>query len=133
MTDIYDAMTSGRSYRPVPISPDEVLKLMVEDAGGKIDPIILKAFIDMIGVYPIGTLLFLDTREVGLVLETPGGAEFGRPLVILLRQGEEDNLLVIGECVDLAERDDATGGFVRNIVRCFHPSDYGIQPADFLV
>jgi len=133
VTDIYDAMTSGRSYRPVPISPDEALKYMVEGAGHKIDPIILKAFIDMIGVYPIGTLLFLDTKEVGLVMETPEGAEFGRPLVVLLRQGEGEEPLVKGDCVDLAERDGATGGFVRNIVRCFHPSDYGIQPADFLV
>lgn len=133
VTDIYDAMTSGRSYRPVPISPDETLRHMVEDAGHKIDPIILKAFIDMVGVYPIGTLLFLDTREVGLVRETPEGAESGRPLVILLRQGANEEQLVKGDSVDLAERDPATGEFRRNIVRCFHPSDYGIQPADFLV
>jgi HD-GYP domain len=133
VTDIYDAMTSGRSYRPVPISPDKALKYMVEDAGRKIDPIVLKAFIDMIGVYPVGTLLFLDTREVGLTLETPEGAESGRPLVVLLRQGGEEEQLVKGECVNLAERDEVTGEFKRNILRCFHPSDYGIQPADFLV
>lgn len=54
VADIYDAMTSGRSYRPVPISPDKALEMMVAEAGKKIDAVILKAFIDMIGVYPVG-------------------------------------------------------------------------------
>jgi HD-GYP domain-containing protein (c-di-GMP phosphodiesterase class II) len=132
VADIYDAMTSGRTYRPEPISPDKALKHMVDYAGGKIDAIVMKAFIDMIGVYPVGTLLFLDTREVGLVLETPEGAENSRPRIILLQRGPGDTLLK-GARADLAERDPATGTFLRNIIRCFHPTDYGIQPADFLV
>ena len=132
VVDVYDAMTSGRSYRPDPISPDRALRLMVEDAGSKLDPIILKAFIDMMGIYPVGTLLFLDTREVGLTMETPERGEPSRPLVCLLfRAGEEQ--LIKGDRVDLSERDETDGRYLRNIVRCAHPSEYGIQPADFLV
>ena len=132
VVDIYDAMTSGRSYRPEPISPDQALRLMADDAGTKLDPIILKAFIDMMGIYPVGTLLFLDTREVGLTMETPERGEPGRPLVRLLFQVGEDQV-IMGDSVDLAERDQATGSFLRNIVRCAHPSEYGLQPADFLI
>ena len=131
IADQYDAMNSSRAYRLDPISPERALQIMIDSAGAKLDPLILKVFINMIGVYPIGTLLLLDTGEAALVMEVPEKAEEGRPIVRLLVRTEEDKFLG-GEVVDLAERDTA-GAFTRNVLRCFHPSEYGLQPADFLI
>ncbi len=131
VADHYDALTSNRAYRPRPFSPDMALQLMVQVSGSKLDPIVLKVFIDMIGVFPIGSFLLFDTGEFGLVAEPPEHSAQGRPVVILLeRRGEG---FVQGERVDLSELDDGGRRFRRNVERSFHPSEYGIQPAMFLV
>ena len=132
VTDNYDAMTSARIYRPVAMSPDRVLQIMIDKSGTHFDPCILKVFINMLGVYPIGTLLLLDTREMCLVKDTPETAEFARPTAILLHY-ESGGGFRKGKRVNLAERDPESGTFLRNIVKCLHPSDYGIQPSDYLV
>lgn len=130
IADVYDAMTSGRVYRPEGIKPDQALKLMVEEAGTKLDPLILKTFVDMIGIYPVGSLVVMDSQEVGLVMETPGGCEIGRPRVRLLALNEEGQPLK-GDYVELSERDD-DGEYLRTIIRCLNPSDYGIQPTTLM-
>lgn len=132
VADNYDAMTSSRSYRTVPISPDIALKIMVEDAGSKLDPLILKVFIRMIGIYPVGSLLVLDSREVGLAASTPMDSDSGRPIVCLLSRGRNGKIQK-GRFVDLSKRDEQTGKFLRNIIQCLHPYKFGIQPADYLV
>ena len=38
----------------------------------------------MLGLYPVGTLVELDTREMGLVVETREGSDGDRPIVRLL-------------------------------------------------
>lgn len=132
ITDVFDAMTSPRIYRPVAFSPDRVLSLMLERAGTDFDPIILKVFIQMLGVYPVGTLLLLDTGEMGLVMGTPEDTEVGRPKVVLLKEVGKGEFQK-GKMENLSERDPQTGTFRRNIARSLHPSIFGIQPADFLV
>ena len=132
VADHYDAMTSSRSYRKVPISPDVALKIMMEEAGTVLDPVVLKIFIEMMGVYPVGSLLVLDTKEVALAARTPEDADNGRPIVCILSRGR-DNKIRKSKYLDLGERHPETGEFLRNINQCFHPSVFGIQPADFLV
>lgn len=130
--DHYDAMTSDRAYRTASIRPDQALRMMIDEAGPHLDPVLLKIFIGMVGVYPVGTLLVMDTREVGLALGRPETGGYDRPLVSLLTRDEEGQLTK-GDNIDLAERDPVSGAFKRNVIRCLHPSDYGIQAADFLL
>ncbi|MDP2735582.1 MAG: HD-GYP domain-containing protein, partial [bacterium] len=132
ITDIFDAMTSPRIYRPVAFSPDRVLAMMQEGAGKDFDPLLLKVFIQMLGVYPVGTLLVLDTGEMGLVTGVVEEGEVGRPRMVLLKEAGKGAYRK-GEAVNLSERDPQTGAFRRNITNSLHPSAFGIQPADFLV
>jgi len=132
ITDIFDAMTSSRIYRPVAFSPDRVLSMMLGGAGTEFDPLILKVFIQMLGVYPVGTLLLLDTGEMGLVTGASGDIEIGRPRVVLLKEAGNGEFRK-GEMVNLMEKDSRTGGFRRNIDRTLHSSSFAIQPADFIV
>jgi HD-GYP domain-containing protein (c-di-GMP phosphodiesterase class II) len=132
IADVFDAMTSPRKYRPTAFSPDRALGMMQEGAGKDFDPILLKVFANMLGVYPVGTLVRLDTGPMGLVMETPEDGDRTRPRVMLLIPDGQGGFKK-GKIVNLAEQDPKTQSYRRNIKQTFHPVAFGIQPADFLV
>jgi hypothetical protein len=105
---------------------------MLEGAGKEFDPLLLKVFINMLGVFPVGTVLELDTGEMGLVMDTPGETMKERPRILTLVPDEKGGFRK-GKTESLAEQDPRTGAFCRNIVKTFHPASYGIQPAEFLL
>jgi hypothetical protein len=105
---------------------------MLGGAGTDFDPILLKVFINMLGVYPIGSLLELDTGELALVMDTGKKFNGTRPLVVLLADDGQGGYTKVG-VADLAEGDAQSGAFQRNIVKSLHPSTRGIQPAEFLL
>jgi len=132
ITDFYDALTSPRPYRPAPFSPHKALKMLLEGAGKEFDPILVKVFAAMMGRYPIGTLVRLDTGEIGLVAESSARRLSPLPKVVLLVDNGE-GVLLRGQIVDLAEKDPHTGSYLRRVTGCCHPSALGIQPAQFLL
>ncbi len=127
IADVYDALTSPRVYRKSVLSPDRALGLMLEGAGKEFDPILIKVFVNILGVYPVGTLLKLDTGELALVVRSSRNKVEKKPLVCLMKK-DTDGTYQQGETIDLAERDTLTGDFVREIIETYHPSTFGIQP-----
>ncbi|MDD5723520.1 MAG: HD domain-containing protein [Syntrophales bacterium] len=132
IVDVYDAITSPRIYRPVSMSQDRALCIMLSDSGKYFDPVLLKIFVNMLGVYPIGTVLRLDTGEVGLALLSSPKADQARPNVQLLNRNA-DKQYTKGKIIDLAERDPRTGDYKRNIIKTEHPAALGIQPASYMI
>ncbi|HDO21399.1 MAG TPA: HD domain-containing protein, partial [Nitrospirae bacterium] len=127
--DQYDAMTSARVYSRTPLRPDKALSVMVDRSGNMLDPVLLKVFINMVGVYPIGTLVFLKSREMGLVHEAnPLYGNRPRVLVIVNSQGKK----VKGYVLDLSEKDQS-GNFVRSIYKTLDPNKYNINLAEYLL
>ncbi len=131
IADVFDALSSSRVYRPEALSPGKVLSMMVKKAGQDFDPILLKVFIGMLGVYPVGTLLHLDTGEMGLVVSAADDDNKTRPFVVLLISDNQGGYKK-GKKVNLAKKNPETGGFLKNIVSSSHPSSYGIQPVEFI-
>ncbi len=131
ISDVFDAMTSPRVYCPTPLSPDRALALMMKKAGKDFDPIILKVFVNMLGIYPVGTVLVLDTGEKVVVKESSEGSPKSRPDVVML---ETDNCggYKKGKIVSLAEQSE-NGAFKRNVVESLHPSALNIQPAEYIL
>jgi HD-GYP domain-containing protein (c-di-GMP phosphodiesterase class II) len=125
IADTYDALTADRAYRPRSFSPNEALRMMWEKVGVEYDPILLKTFINMMGLYPLGTVLKLDSGELGLVVDYPSESERTRPQVLLLVDDGQGGLKG-SEKLNLAERD-------QKIVKCLHPSVLGIQPSQFFL
>jgi len=132
IVDVYDAITSPRIYRPTSMSPDKAIRFMLSYSGRHFDPILLKVFVNMLGVYPIGTLLRLDTGEIGLALHHVHKTDQTRPEVQILNPGVNKQYTK-GKIIDLAERNPRTGEYMRNITRTQHPSTLGIQPAKYIL
>lgn len=129
LADQYDAMTSSRVYSRIPLAPDKALSVMMERAGTQLDPILFKFFINMIGVFPIGTLVLLDTKELGLVYG--GNTMFhDRPRVLIITDDRGNRIK--GTIVDLTKK-DSSGRFLRTIVKTMDPNKYRINLAEYLL
>jgi len=68
IVDIYDALTSQRSYRKA-FSPAAAMKKLLEMSGGQLDAKLVYQFIQCINIYPVGSLVQLDDSRVGVVHE----------------------------------------------------------------
>jgi HD-GYP domain-containing protein (c-di-GMP phosphodiesterase class II) len=130
IADVYDAISSPRAYRPHPLSPDRALGYMLGKSGTVFDPVLLKVFINMLGVYPVGTLLELATGEMGLVIKPSRNRS--RPVVQLIVAGV-DGRYEKGPVVDLAQKDIRTGIYCREISATMHPADLGVRASEFLL
>jgi len=131
ITDAYDSLTSSRISQKSVLSPDRALGLMFDRAGKDFDPILIKIFINILGVYPVGTLLKLDTGELALVVSSARKKGAKRPLVCVLEK-DIDGSYQKGETFDLDERDPETGNYAREIIESYHPSTFGIQPVQHI-
>jgi putative nucleotidyltransferase with HDIG domain len=66
--DVYDAITSNRPYK-AGWDPAESLRKMAEWAKGHFDEAIFQAFVKSVGIYPVGSLVRLETGRLGVVIE----------------------------------------------------------------
>jgi HD-GYP domain-containing protein (c-di-GMP phosphodiesterase class II) len=132
IADGFDAATSRRAYQTVPYTPAQVMLEMRDNPRRGMDPVIVKAFINLTGIYPVGTLVILDTFELGVVhAVNPLQDMLSRPIVRVISDSQ-GNLLHPGDLADLADR-DATGVFRRTIIKTENPERYGIRIGDYFV
>ncbi len=133
VADGFDAATTRRAYQTVPIEPDQVLREMWTNPRRGYDPIVVKALINLIGVYPIGTCVILDTFEVGIVAQAnPDRELLNRPVIRVVIDPGGSLLAPPGIAVDLAER-GADGEFVRSIVKVTNPDRYNLTVGDYFL
>jgi HD-GYP domain-containing protein (c-di-GMP phosphodiesterase class II) len=132
VADGFDAATSRRSYQTTPLSPAQVLQEMRDNPRRGMDPVVVKAFINLTGIYPVGTLVVLDTFELGIVHSVNTIPEMlSRPIVRVISDSM-GNLLHPGTLVDLSEQ-NAEGAYLRTIIKTENPERYGIRPGDYFV
>ena len=132
VADGFDAATSRRSYQTTPIAPAAVLQEMRDNSRRGMDPTIVKAFINLLGIYPVGTFVVLDTFELAIVhAANPDHEMLSRPLVRIVSD-ELGNVQYPGTVVDLTERLDG-GDFRRTIIKTADPDRYGIRVGDYFI
>jgi HD-GYP domain-containing protein (c-di-GMP phosphodiesterase class II) len=66
--DVYDAITSDRPYKKG-WNPAESLRKMAEWSGGQFDTAVFHAFVKSVGIYPVGTLVRLESGFLGVVID----------------------------------------------------------------
>jgi HD-GYP domain-containing protein (c-di-GMP phosphodiesterase class II) len=132
IADVFDAITTKRPYRTKDFSRDEALKMMLEKIGEEFDPLILKIFVNMMGACPVGTLVLLNTGEIGIIFETNEDPTFMlRPKVKLITDQEGNK--IDGEVVDLAKRDPEKNVFVHSIIKNLDNNKYNVPIPDYFV
>ncbi|MEX2154355.1 MAG: HD domain-containing phosphohydrolase [Gemmatimonadaceae bacterium] len=130
--DGFDAATSRRSYQTVPFNPADVMREMRDNPRRGMDPVVVKAFINLTGIYPTGTLVVLDTFELGIVhAVNPLPEMLARPIVKIISDAM-GNLTTPGTLVDLADRDEG-GTYLRTIIKTENPDRYGVRVSDYFV
>jgi HD-GYP domain-containing protein (c-di-GMP phosphodiesterase class II) len=133
VADAFDAGTSVRSYQYEPWPPDAVLQEMRDNPKRGFDPLLVKTLITATGVYPVGTVVILDTHELAVVAQVnPDPQLLHRPKVKVISDPvglplPEPKLL------DLAEADPATGAARHQIIKTTDPQKYGIRVSDYLI
>jgi len=99
IADAYDAMTTLRSYQR-PFTPRKAIARLRDVSGSSLHPDFVMLFIESLGPYPVGSLVRLDSNEVGLVTKVepqdtslvdikiiynPAGAMLDEPYMMQLR------------------------------------------------
>jgi putative nucleotidyltransferase with HDIG domain len=132
LADFYDALVRPRVYNRFPFVSEKILGIMLERSGKDFDPALVKVFINMIGVFPLGTLVLLNTNEMGVVVQTQEDFDLiDRPKVNLIYYSEGEYQR--GQVVDLREMDEKTGNFRRTIVKTLDPNEYNINVPEFII
>jgi putative nucleotidyltransferase with HDIG domain len=132
IADFYDALVRPRVYNRFPYVSEKILGIMLERSGKDFDPSLVKVFINMIGIFPLGTLVLLNTNEMGIVTQIHEDTELiDRPKVYLLHYSDGEYRK--GQVVDLREMDEASKNFKRTIVKTVDPNEYNINVAEFLI
>jgi len=133
VADGFDAATTRRVYTTTPIEPDQVLREMWDNPKRGYDRVVVKALINLIGVYPVGTCVILDTLEVGIVAApNPDTQQLNRPVVCIAVDVDGATVPLPGNQVSLAEKDEG-GAYKRSIVKVTNPSRFGLTPGDYFV
>ncbi|MEG2927980.1 MAG: HD-GYP domain-containing protein [Oscillospiraceae bacterium] len=113
IADVYDALTSPRTYRGA-WEPHEAVNYMMSRAGTQFDTEILSTFLSCIAAYPIGVVVELDQGDVGVVVAANAGFPLN-PVVKLLSPIEK-----YGQTIDLANDRDA---LTRSIISTIKDAD----------
>ena len=130
IADTYDAMTTLRPYQQA-FTPKEALDKMEQDLVGKtIDPAYIEAFVKMLGIYPMGTLVRLDTNEIALVVDVhPENYLLPKVKVVMDPTGRR---LPEAMDMDLAKISQMEGETPRNIVSTVDPLLINIDTTQYL-
>jgi HD-GYP domain-containing protein (c-di-GMP phosphodiesterase class II) len=132
IADCYDAMTSSRVYRREPMSPSKALNLMLSKSGKSFDAVLLKLFVNCVGIIPIGSLVMLETHELAVVLKpATDKAQAERPFVKIITD-PQGNPIDDGREVDLTGKNEA-GDFQHEIIRLIDNTEYKFDTSRYFV
>lgn len=108
IVDVYDAISSERVYhRGMP--PTQALKKLLEWSSHHFDPQLVQAFIRAIGIYPTGTLVQLDSKRIGVVIEQNEEKLLEPVVKVFYHAGQQH--YIPPEIVDLSKVQDRIASF----------------------
>ena len=88
ITDVYDAITSDRCYHDG-MTPHEALKRLYEWMPNNFDSKLMQSFIRTIGIYPVGSVVELQTGHIGLVVKLNDSHRL-KPVIMLIMNRDKE-------------------------------------------
>ena len=128
IADVYDALRSQRPYRQA-FPTDRVLAVLKNDEGTRFEAHLVRRFVQLLGIYPPGTLVKLSSESVGVVTHIHAPDPY-RPRIKLLFGPDGARYDVPFER-NLWER-NPDGSYVDRVVGPVEPELYGVDPLNFL-
>jgi HD-GYP domain-containing protein (c-di-GMP phosphodiesterase class II) len=125
VADAYDAMTSRRSYSIARLQ-DQAMGVLAKNSGTAFDPVLVRLFVQLMGVYPPRSVVRLSSGEVAIVLR-PGESDVLNPVVRVIA-GADDELVEPFD-LDLAVPAEAQD---RTINACLDAVGMNLDVEDFL-
>jgi HD-GYP domain-containing protein (c-di-GMP phosphodiesterase class II) len=130
LVDWFDALTSDRPYGNAE-SLQTVVQMLYQCRNASFPGELVERFIQMLGVYPVGTLVELSTGEVGIVIGQNRLRRL-RPKVMLVLDSEKKPLHV-NPVRDLLSETTAEDGSELTVLTSLSPGAYGISPQDYFL
>jgi HD-GYP domain-containing protein (c-di-GMP phosphodiesterase class II) len=128
IADVYDAMRSQRAYQQS-FPSDRVLAVLKRNDGVQFDQHLVRRFSQLMGIYPPGNLVRLDTGELGVVVRVYAPDPY-RPKVRVIA-GSDAVKLQRPYDVNLWEAGDEAPG-PQTVISPVDPADVGIDPLTYL-
>jgi putative nucleotidyltransferase with HDIG domain len=125
IVDVYDAITSNRIYH-LGMEPPAALTKLFEWSDHHFDPELVQHFIQAIGIYPVGSLVKLESNRLAVVVEQ-GSQGLLFPTVRVIYDVERGRTITPKD-LDLAAPESAGDSIIRNE----EPETWGIDPFKFL-
>jgi putative nucleotidyltransferase with HDIG domain len=124
IADVYDAMRSQRQYQRA-FPTDRILEVLKHEKGIQFERHLVRRFVQLIGIYPAGNLVRLNTGEVAVVVK-PYPPDPHRPhvRVVFDRDGQR---LELPHDVNLWET-AADSDRALSVEAPVDPADYGLDP-----
>jgi HD-GYP domain-containing protein (c-di-GMP phosphodiesterase class II) len=127
IVDVYDAITSDRSYHKG-MSAAEALRKIYEWSNFHFNPLHVQAFMRCVGIYPVGTLVLLESGRLGVVTE-PHDTNMLAPKVKVFFS-TRSNTYIQPQVVDLSKPLGMGGG--DRILSHESPAQWKLDPMRFL-
>ncbi len=99
VSDVYDAITTRRSYRRAE-TPHRALQILLQGAGGAFDPDIVKTFISLMGIFPPGSVLRLLSGELVVISHHRADSEELQAVMVSTAAGESIEPELVAVSVD---------------------------------
>jgi putative nucleotidyltransferase with HDIG domain len=125
IADVYDALRSNRIYREG-LPSERIRAIMTQKDSPAFNTKLLRRFINLMGLFPVGTLVRLESEEIAVVVHEHPADPF-RPQVKVVR----DHLGAVVEQAVLVNTCEADGR-KRGVVEAVDPETVGIDPLAFL-
>lgn len=127
IADVYDAMRSQRSYQQA-FPTDRILAVLKRNDGTQFDQHLVRRFVQLLGVYPPGTLVRLGSGETAVVTAVHA-PDPHRPRVRVLLDAAGVKLdAPVARNLWEPRRDGSTD----SIVTPLEPSTFGIDPLEYV-
>ena len=127
IVDVYDAITSDRCYHKG-IAPAEALRKIYEWSKFHFNPALAQEFMRCVGIYPVGTLVLLESGRLGVVVE-PHESSLLTPKVNVFFHAKRQ-AYIRPETVDLSRALGFGGG--DKIVRHESAAKWQVEPQRFM-
>ncbi|HEY3209835.1 MAG TPA: HD domain-containing phosphohydrolase [Actinomycetota bacterium] len=122
VADCFDAVTTTRPYRKAE-ERRQALNILLAGAGRGYDPRVVRTFVRLLGLFPVGSLVRLTNKAIGVVVRNHDRL-LSRPKVHIMLDPNGDPCDAYE--VDLSAR-DSDGSFRWNVERSMDPGEVGVD------